>query len=161
MESYEGGCRTPLVIHWPAGLKPAAGSIVQDVGHVIDITPTCLDLAGVGATGDFKMDGVSLMPVFAGRPLGVERTLFFAHGLGRGVRRGQWKASKLENHGWELFNLDLDPGETHDISGANPEVLNSMVRELADWRHEVSQEQLRHDASKTTADPPASGSGAE
>jgi arylsulfatase len=161
MESYEGGCRTPLVIHWPAGLKLAPGSISHEVGHVIDIAPTCLDLANVDTVGDFKMDGVSLAPVLAGRPLDVNRTLFFAHGLGRGVRREQWKASKLEGHGWELFNLDVDPGETHDISGDKPEVLNSMVRELADWRRTVSQERQIREPSKAAVERPSSGAEAD
>jgi arylsulfatase A-like enzyme len=140
MESYEGGCRTPMIVHWPAGLKRPAGSIVRDVGHVIDIAPTCLELAGLKPNRRFKMDGVSLAPVIANEPLDVDRTLYFMHVQGRGVRRGPYKASKLDRHGWELFNLDADPGETRDISGEKPDVLNSLVRELADWRGEVDAE---------------------
>src|SRR5262249_1124258 len=128
---------------------------------VIDIAPTCLEMAGLHADGEFKMDGVSLMPVMRGQPLGVDRTLFFAHGQGRGVRHDQWKASKLAGHGWELFNLEIDPGETHDISGKNPDILNSLVRELADWRREVGQERQRRDGTKTTSKPAGSEAGAE
>ena len=128
MESYEGGCRTPLVVHWPAGLKQQPGSIVRDVGHVIDIAPTCLDLAGVKVDGsdsgdEFQMDGVSLRPVLAATGPVEDRTLFFMHNDGRGVQRGKYKASKRHEHGWELFDLEKDPGETHDISGEEPEVL--------------------------------------
>jgi arylsulfatase A-like enzyme len=140
MESYEGGCRTPLVVHWPAGLKRAAGSITRDIGHVIDIAPTCLDLAGIEVTGDFKMDGESLRPVIEGQSLNTERLLFFSHGQGRGVRRGAWKASKLGGRDWELFNLDVDPGETHDLSGEKPETLNSLVAKLGDWERRVRRE---------------------
>jgi arylsulfatase len=143
MESYEGGCRTPLVIHWPTGLKHPGGSITRDIGHVIDIAPTCLELAGVPATSDFKMDGVSLAPVLAGQSLDIDRALFFAHVQGRGVRRGPWKASKLDRRGWELFNLDTDPGETRDLSGEVPGVLNALVRELDDWEHQVQAERAR------------------
>jgi arylsulfatase A-like enzyme len=150
MESYEGGCRTPLVIHWPAGLKRSGGTISKDIGHVIDLAPTCLDLAHVDTVGEFKMDGISLLPVLEGKPLQVDRTLYFAHRQGRGVRHEQWKASKLDGHGWELFNLNVDPGETRDISGQKPEVLNSLVRELAAWRRQISQEQQSHGGSKAT-----------
>jgi arylsulfatase A-like enzyme len=87
------------------------------------------------------MDGVSLVRVLAGLPLGVERPLFFSHVQGRGVRRGPWKASKLGGRGWELFNLDDDPGETHDVSGEHPEVLDGLVRELTDWRRAVDEAQ--------------------
>jgi arylsulfatase A-like enzyme len=142
-ESYEGGCRTPLVIHWPAGLKANAGSITRDAAHVIDIAPTCLELAELKTKDDFKMDGLSLAPILAGKPLNAERTLFFAHIEGRGVHRTPWKASKLQDHGWELFNIEKDPGETRDISGERPDVLNSLVRELTDWRQDVSQERQR------------------
>jgi arylsulfatase A-like enzyme len=134
MESYEGGCRTPLVVHWPAGLKAPAGGFVRDVGHVIDIAPTCLELAGVSTGGDFKMDGVSLAPVLAGRPLDVDRSLYFSHGQGRGIRRGPWKAAKLGRREWELFNLDDDPGETRDLSAEHPEELDRRIRELTAWR---------------------------
>jgi arylsulfatase len=150
MESYEGGCRTPLVIHWPAGLKASAGGILHDVGHVIDIAPTCLELAGVSAEGEFKMDGVSLAPILAGQPLDVDRALFFSHFQGRGVRRGPWKASKLGSRGWELFNLDEDPGETQDLSGEHPEELNRLVRELTDWRRAMSESES-DDAAEQSA----------
>jgi arylsulfatase A-like enzyme len=140
MESYEGGCRTPLIAHWPAGLKAPAGSIVRDVGHVIDLTPTFLELAGVAASdpgapggSDFKMDGVSLVPVLSGQQFDNDRTLFFSHVLGRGVRRGPWKASKLGRRGWELFEINTDPGETHDVSGEHPELLDELVGGLTEW----------------------------
>jgi arylsulfatase len=152
MESYEGGCRTPLVIHWPAGLQRAAGTLVHDICHVIDIAPTCLALAGNPGRGSFPMDGTSLAPVLAGRSLDVERALFFSHVQGRGVRRGPWKASKLDRRDWELFNLDVDPGETRDLSGENPDVLNSLVRELSDWDRRVRQEREERTASKSSAE---------
>ncbi|MBT4844858.1 MAG: arylsulfatase, partial [Planctomycetaceae bacterium] len=44
-ESFEGGCRTPLIVHWPAGLGGKAGKITSNIGHVMDIAPTCLELA--------------------------------------------------------------------------------------------------------------------
>jgi arylsulfatase len=156
MESYDGGCRTPLVVHWPAGLKRPSGSVSRDIGHVIDIAPTCLDLAHVDSVGEFKMDGVSLVSVLDDKPFADDRTLYFAHRQGRGVRQGQWKASKLDGHGWELFNADADPGETHDISGKRPEVLNALVRELADWRRQIGQDRQARDASKATTKQPTS-----
>jgi arylsulfatase len=156
MESYDGGCRTPLVVHWPVGLKRQAGSITRDIGHVIDIAPTCLELANVDTVGEFKMDGISLVRVLANKSLSDDRTLYFAHRQGRGVRQGQWKASKLDGHGWELFDADADPGETHDISGKRPEVLNALVRQLAAWRRDVGLERDARDVSKSTSKQPTS-----
>jgi arylsulfatase A-like enzyme len=161
MESYEGGCRTPLIIRWPAGLKRSPGSITQDVGHVIDLAPTCLDLADIPASGAFRMDGVSLRPVLEGKSLSSERALFFAHVQGRGVRRGPWKASKRDGRGWELFNLDKDPGETRDLSGEHPEVLNSLVRELGDWGRQVRRERQRRLEASATPESPVRETGVE
>ncbi|MCA9234237.1 MAG: DUF4965 domain-containing protein, partial [Planctomycetales bacterium] len=64
-----------------------------------------------------------------------ERTLFFAHSDGRGVRNGRWKASKLPRRGWELFDIEQDPGETTDISAQHPDQLNRLVRRMSKWRH--------------------------
>jgi hypothetical protein len=60
--------------------------------------------------------------------------LYFAHAGGRGVRQGKWKASKLADRGWELFDLEADPGETADVSGKYPEELNRLVRRMHRWR---------------------------
>ena len=134
MESYDGGCRTPLIVHWPQGLKGTPGRIVSDVGHVIDLAPTMLELAGVADVESLKLDGTSLTPVLDGETIPGERTLFFAHYDGRGVRNGRWKASKLPRHEWELFDIEQDPGETTDISAQHPEQLKRLVRGMSTWR---------------------------
>ncbi|MAT69716.1 MAG: hypothetical protein CMJ58_09345 [Planctomycetaceae bacterium] len=136
MESYDGGCRTPLIAHWPAGLKLDAGGFESQVGHVMDIAPTLLELAGVADVDGLNLDGSSLVSVLRGETDAPrqDRTLFFSHGPGRGVREGSWKASKLANRGWELFDLAKDPGETSDVSGEHPDVLNGLVRKMFDWR---------------------------
>ena len=128
-------------------MKQQAGSIVRDVGHVIDIAPTCLDLAGLKqgdeTDGAFRMDGVSMLPVHAAQSTIKERSLYFLHEQGRGVRRGKFKASKRGNQAWELFDVEQDPGETRDISNEYPELLASLVRELAEWHDKTRDETTR------------------
>src|SRR5262249_14376405 len=92
IESFAGGCLTPLIIHWPRGLKTRAGGITGEVGHVIDLLPTCLELAGARYPKSYRghrltgLDGRSLAPVLRGeRRVGHER-LFFEHAGGRAVR---------------------------------------------------------------------------
>jgi arylsulfatase A-like enzyme len=92
--------------------------------------------------------------MLAGKPLAADRALFFSHEQGRGVRRGPWKASKRNRRDWELFNLDADPGETHDLSAEQPETLDSLVRELDNWDRTVrADRQRRISASKAAANP--------
>ena len=42
---HEGGISTPLIAHWPAGIK-RRGELGTQPGHLIDIMATCVDLAG-------------------------------------------------------------------------------------------------------------------
>ena len=139
-ESYEGGCRTPFVVHWPNGLKVKPGSINRNVGHVIDIAPTCLEIAGVEPKGAFKMDGKSLVPLLQGKTRDGEaghEALFFEHAGGKGARIGDWKIAALGRKQWELFNLASDPGETKDLSKQQPERLAAMINKWNQWADRV------------------------
>ncbi|MCA9241097.1 MAG: sulfatase-like hydrolase/transferase, partial [Planctomycetales bacterium] len=138
-ESYEGGCRTPLIVHWPRGLKRQPGSFVQQVGHVIDIAPTCYELAAVTPQQGSLSDGESLAGVLAGGELADDRFLFFDHQHGAGVRRGPWKASKIGENPWELFDVSHDPGETSNLAKRHPQRLQRFVSAWNQWRAEVEQ----------------------
>jgi arylsulfatase A-like enzyme len=142
-ESYEGGCHTPLVVHWPAGLKASPGSTTEEVGHVMDLMPTCLELAGVGYPAQYlghkltALDGKSLVP-FLTRGRKVSRgSLFFEHEGGRAVRIGDWKLVALANEPWRLYNLANDRTETNDLASRYPERAASMKRQWQQWAVEV------------------------
>ena len=47
---HEGGIASPLIVHWPAGMK-AKGNLRHAPSHLIDIAPTCLAAAGLPAKG--------------------------------------------------------------------------------------------------------------
>jgi len=57
---YDSGIKTPLVIHWPAGIRKAG--VVKSLASVIDLAPTVLQVAGVKRPASFQ--GVSLLPLF-------------------------------------------------------------------------------------------------
>jgi len=132
-ESYEGGCRTPFIVHWPAGITARAGSIVKDLGHVMDIAPTCLELAGAQADADFTMDGESLVQALAGELLNNDRLLFFEHNGGRAARHRQWKISALAGQPWELYNLSKDPAETTNLIEQEPQRFEDLKYRWEDW----------------------------
>ncbi len=129
---HEGGIATPLIAHWPAGIA-AKGELRQQVGHIIDVMPTCVEVAGAAYPQEFKgqaiqpMEGASLTPAFANKPL-TRDALYWEHEGNAAVRAGDWKLVRLGRNGpWELYNLKSDRTELHDLVTAEP----ARVRELA------------------------------
>ncbi|MCO6047124.1 arylsulfatase [Aeoliella sp. ICT_H6.2] len=149
MESYDGGCRTPMIVHWPQGIANRRGEFVADVGHVIDIAPTLYELSGVQPVAETLCDGTSLAPVLAGEPTLEPRHLFFQHGNGAGVRYGKWKASKRSGENWELFDLSQDPGETTNLASSHPEQLDELLSAWNTWQADLAGTTL--DTAATSA----------
>ena len=68
--------------------------------------------------------GHSLLPTFAGANQLVERDfLAWEHEGNRAVRQGRWKLVALEGGPWELYDLETDRVESHDLAAANPEIV--------------------------------------
>ena len=145
---HEGGIATPLIVHWPAGLKQH-GTISTQVGHLIDIMPTCLELAGVNYPEEFNgikttpPEGRSLLPAFNGRKIDRE-FLFWEHEGNRALRMGQWKLvarvaepmkfTPEDENGWELYDLENDPSETVNLAEKYPDRVKKMA---AKWEEEA------------------------
>ena len=132
-ESYEGGCRTPFIVHWPAGLRGKAGKLTKNIGHVMDIAPTCLELAGANQSPSFRMDGESLVGLLQRNEVNQDRMLYFEHMGGRAARYRQWKISALSGQPWELFNIDQDPAETTNLASQQPVRLEELTYRWNDW----------------------------
>jgi arylsulfatase len=145
----EGGTRNPLIVHWPAGLGGHKDEVRQQYGHVIDLLPTTLEIAGAtvppvlhGVSQD-PIQGVSLTYSFddASAPTRHREQYFFLFGAGAIVHDG-WKASfgyrpdfvdlygtypppekVINNAGkevWELYDLNTDFNERHNVAAENP-----------------------------------------
>jgi len=143
-ESFEGGCHTPLIIHWPKGLRTKPGSITTQVGHVIDIMPTCLELAGAKYPDSYNghtltpLDGKTLMPILQGTEREGHERLFFEHMGGRAVIEGDFKLVALENRPWELYNLSRDRTEMENLAAKHPEHVNAMSSQWENWAASVA-----------------------
>ena len=142
-ESFEGGNCTPLVVHWPAGLKTRPGSITNHVGHVLDVMPTCLEVAGAEYPGEYNghrilpLEGTSLVPVFEGKQAQSHDVLFWEHMGGRAVRSGDWKLVALEKQPWELYDLARDRTETRNLARDRPEKVSEMEALWNGWAKKV------------------------
>ncbi len=127
----EGGISTPLIAHWPRGIA-ARGELRRDVGHVIDLVPTVLELAGVSGArpaGAPLPPGRSLVPAFARDGALTREFVYFEHEGNRALRVGDWKivSTRKDGDAWELYNLGRDRAETRNLAGENA----AKVRELA------------------------------
>jgi arylsulfatase len=97
---------------------------------------TCVDLAGATypsrSVGESiqPMEGTSLRPAFRGEPLQRTRPLVWEHEGNRAIRDGRWKLVAKENKPWELYDLDADRSESHDLAAQHPDRVQRMA---ADW----------------------------
>ncbi len=135
---HEGGVCTPLIACWPARIKQAGG-ITRQAGHIIDILPTCLDVAGAdhpAAKPDSDLLGVegrSLLPVLEGKQREPHEAIFWAFGGSRAVRMGKWKLVSLPKKDWELYDLEADRTELNDLASAHPDRVETMKAAWEAW----------------------------
>jgi arylsulfatase A-like enzyme len=122
--THEGGISTPFIAHWPA-VVARKGEIDGRVAHIVDIMPTLIEVAGamypVRARGHdvSPPEGRSLLPALHGEPA-EPRRLFFEHEGNRAVRDGRWKLVARKGRPWELYDIDADRSELHDLASAQP-----------------------------------------
>jgi arylsulfatase A-like enzyme len=137
----EGGISTPLLISWPHKLKHD-GSITPQVGHVIDLMPTCLDLARVKYPQLFEgreltpLAGRSLVPVLQGQSPSP-RTLAWEHEGNRAMRDGDLKLVADFRGPWQLYDLKADRTETHDLAAQRPDDVTRLSAMWQVWADHV------------------------
>lgn len=132
---HEGGISSPLIVHWPAGLKTAAGEVTRQPGHLIDLMATFVDLAGAtypSQVAERKIDplqGKSLLPIFQGETREAHERLYFHFGADRALRQGPWKLVSAKRGRWELYNMLSDRTETDDLASRHPKRVERMAKE--------------------------------
>jgi arylsulfatase A-like enzyme len=157
--THEGGIATPLIAHWPNGI-PARGELRKNQGHLIDLAPTILELAG-GKWPDTlegqpvpRSPGRSLVPVFAKDPLEVHDELWWLHNGNRAIRMGDWKAVSDNRKPWELYDLGSDRSESNDLAASQPDKTKELERA---WTRRM--EEFRALALKDLPAEPKEGKG--
>jgi arylsulfatase len=142
---HEGGISSPMIAHWPAGLKTANGSITDQPAHLIDFMATAIDLGGTEYPDSWPMieeleplQGKSLVPIFNNKQRVEHEELYFHYGSNRAIRKGKWK---LVSHkgAWELYDIDADGTEMFDLAGQHPELVKTLEKR---WHELAKQDRL-------------------
>lgn len=138
--THEGGISSPLIAHWPAGIASGRhGKLEHQPAHLIDVMATAVEMSGAEYPASFKdhrilpMEGMSLMPAFAGEPLHRVKPLFWEHEGNRAVRSGPWKAVMKFKGEWELYHIDADRTEQNNLITRNPLIAQMLIRQWGDW----------------------------
>lgn len=138
---HQGGISTPLIAHWPAGLKTKPGATTAVPGYLTDFMPTAVELSGATYPTElagYKIQpfvGRSLVSVFRGGDLPADRWLFWEQYNNKAVRHGGWKAVQPAeaNSPWELYDLSADPTELNDLAKSRPEKLSELTAAWEQW----------------------------
>ena len=140
--AHEGGISTPLIAHWPAAIRQA-GTLTSQIGHEIDIMATCLDVAGVNYPSTFQgrsiipLEGKSLVPIFEGKQREGHASIFWEHEGNSAVREGKWKLVSQHPDYWELYDMEEDRTELHNLADQYPERVKDMAARYREWAKRV------------------------
>ena len=145
---YDGGIRVPFFIRWPDKL-PGDRDVQQIAAH-IDLAPTLLDACEIPKPRGVAFDGLSLWPLLTGaRVQWPKRTLYFQWHRGDvpelhrafAARDARFKLVQAlgANEQWvgkksfELFDMERDPSESHNIAEDHPEVVKRLLAAYEEW----------------------------
>lgn len=136
----EGGISTPLIAHWPRGIDPKLnGTWNRTPGHLIDLMPTVVQVSGATYPTSFNghaiipMQGTSLTPAFHGKTITRGKPIFWEHEGNRAVRDGRWKLTARFKRPWQLFDMETDRTELHDLAASQPARVAAMAASYDRW----------------------------
>jgi arylsulfatase A-like enzyme len=147
--TYAGGTHTPLIVHWPEGIKNK-GEIRDQYIHVVDITPTIYDVLGIDVPKTIKgvkqmeIHGESFADTFTNANAESKRTTQYFETSGhRAIYHDGWRAvahhkkgEPFEKDQWELYHVEKDFSESTNLADEDPTKLKQMI-EL--WEKEAKK----------------------
>ncbi len=149
---YEGGIRVPMVVRWPGKIPGGVNDDTPVIGT--DLYPTILEITGVAPDPQMPLDGVSLYRLLVDHKNIDPRPLFWHfpaylqayRGMespwrttpAAAIRVGRYKLIEWYEDGRvELYDLDADLGESHDLFEELPEKASELLDRLHRWQEDV------------------------
>ncbi len=127
---YEGGIRVPFIVRWPGKIDP--GAVSNHMAAFQDMMPTLVDIADGSSVEN--IDGISFLPELLSEEQPQHEYLYWefpAYGGQQAIRKGKWKAlrknlKKDPNAPIELYDLENDVAEFHDVADQHPELIKKI-----------------------------------
>jgi arylsulfatase A len=162
---YEGGIRVPGIVRWPSHVR--AGVVSDEPVCGVDFLPTACEIAGSTAQVDRALDGASMTPVFAGKPIARTTPLYWQFNWAPSapkvaMRDGDWKIlgrldmalprtndltedvnrvlKEARLSGFELYNLRRDVAERDDLASREPEKLAELSAKVQMKFREIQEQ---------------------
>jgi arylsulfatase A-like enzyme len=152
---YEGGIRVPLIVRWPGIIE--VGSLCKTPVTSVDFLPTLCDITGQTTKTPENLDGESILPLLRQDGALKRNTIYWHyphyHGAGiapsSAIRKGQYKMIEWLDtsfpetaHRYELYDLENDLGESHNLSREQPQRLSELKENLSKWREKIGAQML-------------------
>ena len=134
---HEGGISTPLIVHWPDGIKER-NAVRHTPGYLPDIMATIVEATGAQYPASWNgrhvepLEGHSLLPAFHGQA-GERPPMFWEHEGNAAVRIGQWKLVRKYPDPWELYDMEQDRTELNDVAAKYPDRVRDMAAQYEAW----------------------------
>ena len=133
---HEGGACTPMIASWPAGIPvEREGTFVREFAYLPDFMATCIELSGAEYPPHAPLcEGVSLLPLLKRsiQPIHTD-AIYWEHEGNAAVRWGKWKLVREYQKPWELYDLEADRAEMHDLSKIHTRQLARMINLWTEW----------------------------
>lgn len=136
--AHEGGIATPFIAWWPNKIKQK-NVIVHQPAHILDVMKTCVEVAGIDYPTSYKgkqvkpLEGESLLPLIQGRNQPIHDALYWEHAGKRAVRKGKWKLVSINGGAWELYDMEKDRTELHNLKEEFPQKVRELEQSYKNW----------------------------
>ena len=157
---YEGGIRVPMIVRWPARIKP--GQVSDFPWAQWDLLPTAADIALTKAPAG--IDGISVYPLLTGQVQTNKHEFlyweFHERGFQQAARMGDWKAVRPQaDQPLELYNLATDLGEKQNVAQKHPDIVAKFEAYFKTARTDDPKWPIKKPEKRTEAQPAAAASG--
>ena len=134
---YEGGIRVPCIIEWPKGISAKVSSYPA---YTSDIFPTLVNILGLDKTSmSSVIDGIDISPLFNNELTERDQPMFFSQMGSHVMIDNKYKLLLQNKKRSELYNLEADPTESHNLAETQPDRLSQMKQKLNQWLSSVKE----------------------